>query len=294
VTRVRALSLFGVALACAVLPRDACGHDGPEQVIAALTEAIERRGPSAELLFRRASERRVLGDLAAAEDDLVAAVDRDPAHFSAGLELARVRAARGKHAAASVALAATEPFAESAAEQAACRLLRCDLHRQAGDVERALAECDAACLLVPREAEWLLLRSRLQAALGRHHDRLRDLAAAGRANPSAAIAVELVEAQIDAGRYAEALAEIEPALDQSRWRASWLLRRADLRSAVDEIDARLDPAHPDVSLLAERGIALALLGETAAAREDLALAVAHGADAAMVRRLHATLARSRP
>ena len=138
------------SLAAASVP--AIGHDGPEQVIAALTTAIERRGPSPELLYRRACERRVLGDLKAAEADLSAAVASDPTHFSAGLELARVRTSLGRSEAALRAVDAAEPFAETDAQRAACRMVRCELARSRGDLAAALDECDAACRLVPEGA----------------------------------------------------------------------------------------------------------------------------------------------
>jgi SWI/SNF-related matrix-associated actin-dependent regulator 1 of chromatin subfamily A len=298
----RAAACLAAALAAAFVP--ALAHEGPEVVIAALTRAMDRRGPSPELLYRRACEYRVQGDLAAAEADLTAAAAADPAHFDAALELARVRLARGRHRAAEDAIAAAEPFAESDAEKAACLMARSAAARAAGDPAAAAAACDAACRLCPGEAEWVLLRSRLQAALGRHGERVRDLAAAAERNPSAAVAVELVEAKIDARLFAEVLDEVEAGLAASRRRASWLLRRgralaglgrqaeaaSDLRSAVDEIDGRLSPGRPDAALLAERALALALLGEDEAARADLAAAEAAGADTSMTRRVTRVLA----
>lgn len=303
VDRFRGIACVSLAAAVVTAFAPALAHDGPEQVIAALTGTIQRRGPSPELLYRRACEFRVLGRLEPAEADLAAAVALDPTHFAAGLELARMRAALGRSDEARVAIEAAEPFASSAAEKAACRMVRCGLARSAGDLEEAAAECDAACRLVPGEAEWVLLRSRLQGELGRHDERVRDLAAAGERNPSAAIAVELIEARIDAARYAEVLPAIEAELAASGWRASWLLRRAralnglgregeardDLRAAVEEVDGRLDPGRPDAGLLAERGLALALLGEVEAARGDLEAARAHGAGSQAVKRIERCL-----
>ncbi len=246
-------------------------HDGPEQVIAAVTAAMIRRGPSSELFYRRGCERRVLGEMEAAEVDFAAAVAADPTHFSAGVELARIRLATGRVNAAHEAIIAAEPFAESEAEKAACHIVRCQISRSTEDLTAALQECEAACRLLPDEAEWILLRSRLQAELERHAERIRDLASAQARSFNAAVAIELVEAKIDAGRYLEILDEIETQLAMSRLRGSWLLRRArvlnglgrdaearsDLQSAVEEFDLRLDPSRPDLGLLIERGLALA-------------------------------------
>jgi len=278
-------------------------HDGPEQVIAAVTAAMRRRGPSSELFYRRGCERRVLGENAAAEADFAAAVAADPTHFSAGVELARIQLAIGRANAAREAIIAAEPFAESEAEKAACHMVRCQIARSTDDLTAALRECKAACRLFPDEAEWVLLRSRLQAELERHAERIRDLASTQAESFNAAVAIELIEAKIDAGSYLGVMNDIETQLAMSRLKGSWLLRRArvlnglgrdeearsDLQSAVEEFDLRLDPARPDVGLLIERGLALALLSETAPALSDFEAAKKHGADRWALRRLERVL-----
>jgi tetratricopeptide (TPR) repeat protein len=151
--------------------------------------------------------------------------------------------------------------------------------------------------------EWLLQRSRLQADLGKHEDRIRALQAAGRENPSAVLDIELIEAQIDAGHSREVLPQIEAELADSRRKSSWLLRRArawqqlgrtseakaDLEAAVDEINERLHPTHPDPGLLADRGLAHALLGNRQEAQADLRAAKANHADAWTVAKLEQRL-----
>jgi tetratricopeptide (TPR) repeat protein len=299
----RVLSCAGlvVLLNSNVVP--VAAHDGPEQVIAAVTAAMQRRGPSPELFYRRGCERRVLGELESAESDFAAAVAADPTHFSAGVELARVRLAIGREAAAREAIIAAEPFAESEAEKAICHMVRCQISRSAEKLAAALRECEAACRLLPDEAEWILLRSRLQAELERHTARIRDLTSAQARSFNAAVAIELVEAKIDAGHYAEILHEIEAQLAMSRLKASWLLRRArvlhglgrdaearsDLQAAVEELDLRLDPARPDAGLVIERGLAFALLGETALALDDFETTKKLGADGWALRRLERVL-----
>src|SRR5690606_16164487 len=105
-----------------------------------------------------------------------------------------------------------------------------------GNPTAALAECDAACRLVPSQTEWMLVRDRLQAELGRHVERVRDLTAAAQMNPSAAISIALIEAKIDAGQNADVLPEIESQLASSRWRASWLLRRGRVLLALGRVE----------------------------------------------------------
>ena len=121
---------------------------------------------------------------------------------------------------------------------------------------------------------------------------------------SPVLEAEWIDALLDSGESRAALARIEPQLAESRCRASWLIRRArarlaldqstrargDLHAAVTEINGRLNPARPEVSLLAERGLALALLGDLAGARSDLASARKAGAETWVIWRLEARLA----
>jgi hypothetical protein len=119
------------------------------------------------------------------------------------------------------------------------------------------------------------------------------------ATGSAVLEAESIEAMIDAGYAAPALARIESKLVVGRWRSSWLIRRArarlaigdessaheDLRAAIEEIDERLRPDRPDLNLLIDRGVAHALLGNRVAALADLKTAREHGRSGANLERL---------
>ena len=110
---------------------------------------------------------------------------------------------------------------------------------------------------------------------------------------------EWIEALIDAGSTAKALERIGPLMDASRWQAAWRIRRArallsmgelsraqkDLGEAIAELDSRMRGPRPDVTLLAERGLAYALLGSEDQAEADLRQAQALGADAGLLGRL---------
>ena len=296
--------LIGVCLGLCVAPVAAFGHDSPEHVIEDLSIAMQRRGRSPELLYRRATEYRVLGRLDRAAEDLQAALELSPDYLVAQLELGRVHLALGDPDKARIAVERAEPLAKEPHERALVHMTRCELHLTTGKPEEALRECQQACRLHPGEVEWLLQRSQLQADLGRHGARIRDLQAARKQNPSVVLQIELIEAWIDAGQFEEALPQIESELADSRWRSSWLLRRArilqrtgkdvaaasDLRAAIEEIDARLHPARPDAGLLVDRGTARAMLGDLDAARADLDAARARGADAWTRRPLERLLA----
>jgi hypothetical protein len=97
-------------------------------------------------------------------------------------------------------------------------------------------------------------------------------------------------------------------LSESRWQSSWLIRRArarqklgetaaakkDLQAAIVEINTRLRPERPDVTLLVDRGLAHALLGNVRAAQADLAAARAASADRALLFRLTKALPATAP
>jgi tetratricopeptide (TPR) repeat protein len=283
-------------------------HESPEHVIEDLTAAIARRGPSAKLYYRRASEYRVLGRLESAAADLQSALRLDAEDVTIRAELSRVRLAQGQAAQARAEIERALAGAENARRRAHCLMVRSAIHAAEKDWEAALVDCREACRIPEREIDWVLERSRLQAHLGRHGERIDDLAAALRVAPGAVVQIEWVEALIDAGRWDEALPEIDRELADSRWQSSWLLRRArvhlgqgrdeaaaqDLWAAVAEIDARFNPQRPDVTLLADRGLARALLQDRQGAKADLAEARRRQAPEWLIHRLAAALAAEPP
>ena len=296
---VRKWLLLTVVGALCFSPAAAVAHESPEHVVEELTLLMERRGVSAELLYRRACEYRVLGKLNRAVDDLMAAVSLNPGYLPAQLELSRVQLALGRVDDARSTIETASRLASAAAQQAAVHMIRCDIASATGQHKEALEECEHACRLVPSQVEWLLRRSRIQAELGEHKSRIAALEAARAQNASAVLGIELVEAKLDAGQADQVLAEIEAELADSRWQSSWLIRRArawllldekakadaDLDAAIAEINLRLNPRRPDVSLLADRGLAYALLGQMKEATADLEAAQQRTVDAESLNRL---------
>jgi hypothetical protein len=149
-----------------------------------------------------------------------------------------------------------------------------------------------------------LFRAEAQRRLGKHEDRIRDLAAAQDRLKSYVLRIAWIEALIDAGHTSEALPEIEREIATSRYRASWLIRRArcrlhdkenagaaaDLEAALAELESRIRPERPDLSLACDRALVWALQGKREAAAKELADAKARGADGWMTRVLEAVLA----
>ena len=296
--------LLGSLLAAFGACAPAAAHDGPQHVIDELTLQMASSGQTAARLYQRACEYRTLGKLDRAERDLRQALARDPKHRAAQIELAQVLLAAGQHTAAIAVVDRALRQVATPSELPPLRMIRCDALLAAGEAQQALAECRLACRANPTEVEWLLRRSQLEAQLGLHIERIAELAAAVKQHASGVLHIEWIDALLDAGRAGEALAPIEVELADSRLQSSWLIRRArarqmlgkpaeaaaDLRLAIAEINQRIYPARPDLSLVADRGLAHALAGEFSSAERDLHAAQARHAEPWMLWRLEGVLA----
>lgn len=292
---------IGVAFSLlALLSFPALPHDSPEHVVEILTAKMEVVGRRPDLLWRRATEYRVLRQLDAAASDLKAAVKAQPDYLPALTDLSRIQLAQGKYRRARSTINRALDSVDSDAARAPLWMVRADIYAVRGDLDKALTDCDLALRnATGNELDWYLTRSQLQCRLGRFNEAVTGLQEGFALTGSAVLEVESIDAMIEAGRFTEALKQIEPALADSRWRSSWLLRRArvrlgmgeisaaheDLLAALSEINGRLNPAHHDYGLLADRGLAYALLGDVDLAQRDLKSARALGADDWTLRRL---------
>ena len=264
------------ALLCCIAPFSAAAHAGPEAEIQELTERMQKNGESADLLTERAVEYRVLGKLAEATKDLERAAMLDPRSIAIQRELGRVLFLGGKagDAIATIARGLTLK-SEEPADFASLRMLRAEILRSQNDHKKALEDCDAALQLHKQNPEWYLMRSDLHRRLKMHKERLAGIEEGMRQTGAGILSIERVEALIDAGQFAVVLPTISAELADSRIKSSWLLRRArvqlglgkkaeaekDLKDALLEISARLNPKTPDVPLLLDKALAHELLGE---------------------------------
>ena len=289
-----------MALAALLVPVGGLAHDSPEHVIETLTRRIEIRGRQPDLLWQRATEHRALGQTPAALDDLRQALQADPNFLPALTDLGRLRLAQGKSRLALRLIDRALLLAGSDAERAPLRMLRAEILAERGQDARALEEADAAIRAAPSlEPEWYLTRSRLQRRLGRPLEAVASLRAGTERTGSGVLECECLDAMIDAGLFDEARPGIASHLADSRWRSSWWVRRArirlatgeisaaheDLLAAIHELNDRLSGPLVDGELLAERGLAHALLGDQPLAKRDLARARKLGADGVAVERL---------
>ena len=198
-----------------------------------------------------------------------------------------------EHARAIASLGRAIAAATTDREKASSLAVRAEILSDADKPTEALADCQAALDTYRRGAvDWFLLRSDLQEQLGVKEARLEGLKAGHSRTRSAVLYNAWVEALIDTGDYEQARPIIEEKLVAARLKSSWLLRRAKLRQAtsedaaaegdllqaIEELNTRINPGRPDLTLLVDRGIAWTMLGDRSAAKRDLAAAKKAGAD----------------
>lgn len=267
-------------------------HEGPEAEIEELTESIAR-GETSDLLLQRAIEYRVLGKNAEAARDLERALQLDAGSLLLHRELGRVYFAIGKtNEAIDIVTHALRSKAEQPTELAALRALRAEFLGARSELSKALQDCEDAIRTQLSNVEWYLLRSDLHRRLKQRKERIAGIEQGLKETGAGILAIELVEAQLDDGRFKEALPQIEAEIKSSRIKGSWLIRRArarlglgdkagateDLTNALDEINPRLSTSSADGALLTDKARALELLGETLEARKTYEKARDAGAE----------------
>ncbi len=292
-------------LAAALLaPGILAAHDSPEHVVEILTARMEAVGERADLLWRRATEYRALRNHPAAARDLKRAIKLRKDYLPAYVDLSRVQLALGQRRRALWTIDRAMRLAGGESDRAPLRMVKAEVLAESSRFDEALRECDLALAgSSGGELDWFLTRSQIQCRLGRFNEAAAGLRRGFELTGSAVLEVECIDAMIDAGQFAEARGKVEAALSESRYRSSWLLRRArihlgqgemteghrDLADAIAEMNRRMSPTHPESGLLSERGFAYALLGDVGLAKRDLLAARKSGADAAMLRRLKLAL-----
>lgn len=292
--RTPALLLVMVLAGVTFFRKGARGDPGHEVTVADLSAQIAKTPEIPELYFQRAWNYREMGKSTEAHADFEKTLELNPEFLPASRELAREEATQGRTEDGIKRL--RKAIAGAPAAQAfhipGCDSVLADLLLRSGKYEEALA---AASDGLKRSPDLLLdlclLRAEAQRRMGRHDDRIRDLAAAMAKIRSFVLREKWYDALIDAGRGGEILPEIESELANTRYQATWLIRRArirlhaddpsgaekDLHTALAEIQTRIRPENPDLSLLCDRGTVHFLLGNKTGAQTDLDAAKSKGA-----------------
>ncbi len=266
-------------------------HDSPSHTI---DEINQHKHLTPEQLHQRAIAQRATGHNALAITDLQAAIQQQPNQLGHHLELARTQLA-AHHSAETIQSAQHAlKLATTPNQRATIHILRAEAYLLDKKNKLSLASTQLAFHELPEgKIEWFLLRSENQRALGLKKQRVTDLATGLKHHPSAVLKSHWIDALIDAENFKLALNEINQELTDRRWKSSYLIKRAraliglkrkseavtDLEAALSEITPRINPARPDILLLADQGIAHAMLGHEEKAHAILKQLKTHHAPA---------------
>jgi tetratricopeptide (TPR) repeat protein len=279
-------------LGLTTLPRLAA-HDSPEHMVELLTAHMETVGRRPDLLWRRATEYRALSKLPEAERDLRAAIRLKKDFFPAIMDLSRVQLARGNSRGAGRTIQRAMAFDPTGQSKAELLMLQGENFGAAGRLAEAVQACDAALASAETvNPEWYLARCQFQYRLGQFEAAAVGLRQGMEKTGNAVLEAEWIDAAIDAGHYQDVLSPIATRLAESRCQASWLIRRGrtheglgriseaqkDYLSALAELNGRMGSPPMDFTILAERGLVYALLGDLQLARLDLSRARELGGD----------------
>ena len=281
-------------------------HHESGVTIAQLDAQIQRTPQVAELYYQRGVEFLAMNQLEKGRADFVFALALKTDYLPAKRCLAQIDFHSGKPAEALQTLRAA--LADVPREHQfllpGCRQLE-------GEILLSLQQPDAALKALEQALEtkfpelytWQL-RAEAQQALGKIDESISGLKSAWEKSHAIILRNAWIDALLDAGKTDEALPVIEAELAGSRFRSSWLIRRAratrvtdqtasdaDLQAAIAELTPRLATDPPAVSLLCDRSLASALLGDLNAAEADRARARSLGASPANLRLLNRVLLR---
>ncbi len=287
-------SLTALLTIVLVLSQRVIAHDGPEEVLTTLNTAILRNGPTADLLFRRATEFRAMRDYKHAAADLGYAVRLDGSMEIARLELARLQLLMLKSASASEdrvshynqPLETVEPLlhGKDTAMRIASLALRGEIHLAAENWMSAIEDLSEALETRP-EVQWYLWRAEAQQRSNQYVPSVEGLRIGDGITQSPVIKAALCDAMIGAIRHVadsdetsadmirEATTIIDLELSTSRLKSAWQIRHAELlllsddrhlaepelHAAIEELNARLQTQRPDPALVRDRDRAVKLL-----------------------------------
>ena len=281
-------------------------HHEPGVTIAKLDEQIQRTPELAELYYQRGVEYQAMNQLDKARADYLQALKLKPDFLPAKRSVAAVDYQSGKleQALEELRTALTNVPKEHAFLLPGCRQLEGEILLAMQQPEAALTALELALdTPFPELATWQL-RAEAQRLAGKKDESIAGLKSAWEKSHAIILRNAWIDALLDADQTKEALPIIETELASSRFRSSWLIRRAratatsnpaasqaDLTAAIEELTPRLAIDPPPTTLLCDRALAYALLGKRDLAEADYQLAKSRGASGANLRLLSKTLSR---
>jgi tetratricopeptide (TPR) repeat protein len=273
--KATALLFLALVLACR-------GHTDLSTSIKKLSARIAEE-PAAELYYQRGTEYRALREQDHAVEDFRAALELNPSHLPS--QIALIEALGDSHEAMTRALLmSADPHPGSALEGA---FLVARIHRMRGELPEALKvirQLDELTRQTRKNGTAIdLLHAEILLDLKKPVEAAKVLKSAWERTDSIVLRNNWIDAVLTSGETGPVLPLIEEELHSSRFRSSWLIRRAraflvldrksaaqaDLQAALREINPRINPRQPDLTLIADRGLIHALSGNPALARRDL-------------------------
>ena len=258
----------------------ALGHTDISETIKALTKRIETE-PTADLYYQRATEFRALQQKAHAIEDLESALKIEPHSRHALVALVQLYETNTR---AKALISRYQKFAKTKEEKFEAHYLLASYNAKLGLFEQASSQCDTLHLIRPSEDPALdLFHAGLLLKLQRPNEAATILKKSLNRTKSIVVRNNWIDAALTAGQTKTVLPIIDKELSSSRFRSSWLIRRAraslilkrkeaaqaDLREALVEIAPRINPERPDFTLIADRGLIHALMGNKTLAKNDL-------------------------
>lgn len=280
--------LFFVAMGSLVT-----SHHDTKVLIENLTKRIDSGESTAENYYKRAIEYRVLGQIKEAEKDLKMALKRNANFTVARREMTRILSKKGNHKRAILCAEKVIINALTKREKSSAMILLAEVLSNAGEPSEAIKYSSSAFELNPNgKIEWYLLHARLLREIKRDDERPKILHTGYQTTGSIVLRNVWIDSLLECQQYETALPIIEKELLENRLKSSWKIRRAkayigtgkinaamnDLRTCIKELNQRIHPRNPDMTLIADRGLAHALLGNMNTAKNDLAHLVQIGAD----------------
>ena len=255
-------------------------HTDISETIKALTTRIEAK-PTADLYYQRGTEIRALQQKAHAIEDLESALKIEPHNRHALVALVQLYETNTR---AQALISRYQKFAKTKEEKFEAHYLLASYNAKLGLFEQASSQCHTLHLIRPSEDPALdLFHAGLLLKLQRPNEAATILKKSLNRTKSIVVRNNWVDAALTAGQTKAVLPIIEKELFSSRFRSSWLIRRAraslilkkkeaaqaDLREALVEIAPRINPERPDFTLIADRGLIHALMGNKTQAKNDL-------------------------
>ncbi len=260
------------AAALIIAPLTLRGHDDVATAVAALTLQIEQ-APTADLYYKRALEYRALRKRTQAKADLQSALLLDPRNRFATIALIQL-CEPGPQAHRLIQHYAS--FAQTPEEEFEATFLLARYYSQIHLAPISLFLCQGLqTLRLDHNPALDLLHAQVHLDLGQPAKAAGILKKAWHRTHSIVLRNNWIDTALTAGLTKEILPIIQSELTTSRFRSSWLIRRAraarihqdeaqvnkDLLLALTELTPRIRPAQPDLTLIADRGLIYALLGE---------------------------------